>query len=638
MTRLSWDRGPTVGEKRPSKARDGRSSLGSVGKRSRFRWVVGVAAAVLGPGLASCYTTGQGSDPPLDQLYFPVGLAVSHGGSVLYSLNSDFDLQYNGGTIQSLDLRAIRRDTVLTIERPFHPALPLVRATERPAGAENLACSALNLSGTRLDGTARPLGESCAPPMRTEFYVRDKAIVGAFGTDLQISRPRPSLAPPDGTAPKLLGRQTERLFAPLRGSAAVLWVDVPNDARQGAAAESAFTLDCGRGADNRCAADHLTGPNPELDPTNTRAITLPGEPFGIAQSEDGSSLVVTHQSDTKVSLLSTGLPYACEGGTAAPCQKPSVQFVVEGARTGGTAVVAVPYDRDAFTSLTLPKPAYLTTSRVVAELGLFREYDDGSGGVASTLRRPFLARERAYPLTVAAAGTDSRGLAIDSTARISCKARVLPANPSAVPPRTAADVAADKLACARKPVRVYIANRTPASLLVADLGSDVGTFKDEAFDPEALNFFDTIPLTAGPSKVFLAPIVDARGNYALRIFVVCFDASSIFVIDPETRELENTIRVEAGPYALAFDPFDPNDAALRGPVAKEAVEVLPNPDGSPSLSPELATVHKYRFAYVASFTKSTVQVIDLDNSLPKKDTFEKVVFTLGEPTLPKGVK
>jgi hypothetical protein len=31
-----------------------------------------------------------------------------------------------------------------------------------------------------------------------------------------------------------------------------------------------------------------------------------------------------------------------------------------------------------------------------------------------------------------------------------------------------------------------------------------------------------------------------------------------------------------------------------------------------------------------------VQVIDLDNSLDHKDVFERVVFTLGNPTLPRG--
>jgi DNA-binding beta-propeller fold protein YncE len=44
---------------------------------------------------------------------------------------------------------------------------------------------------------------------------------------------------------------------------------------------------------------------------------------------------------------------------------------------------------------------------------------------------------------------------------------------------------------------------------------------------------------------------------------------------------------------------------------------------------------KYRYAYVASFTNSYVQVIDLDN-FDSKSTFETVVYTLGTPTVPKG--
>ena len=33
-----------------------------------------------------------------------------------------------------------------------------------------------------------------------------------------------------------------------------------------------------------------------------------------------------------------------------------------------------------------------------------------------------------------------------------------------------------------------------------------------------------------------------------------------------------------------------------------------------------------------------VQVIDLDNSLPSKATFEQIVYTLGSPTVPKGTQ
>jgi hypothetical protein len=50
----------------------------------------------------------------------------------------------------------------------------------------------------------------------------------------------------------------------------------------------------------------------------------------------------------------------------------------------------------------------------------------------------------------------------------------------------------------------------------------------------------------------------------------------------------------------------------------------------------------YRYAYVASFTQSYLQVIDLDNEpqpdsgLAGSSTFESIVFTVGNPTPPKG--
>ena len=85
--------------------------------------------------------------------------------------------------------------------------------------------------------------------------------------------------------------------------------------------------------------------------------------------------------------------------------------------------------------------------------------------------------------------------------------------------------------------------------------------------------------------------------------------------------LIDTIYVGPGPFAMAFDPFTLDDVAKNKPVG---------PDTRQDASLNLQT---YRFAYVASFTQSYVQVIDLDQTQP---TFESVVFTLGNPTPPKG--
>src|SRR5215475_10467111 len=68
--------------------------------------IASVAVAVL--AVASCYSTGDGPDPTTT-LYFPVGLTVSPGGHALYVANSDFDLQFNSGTVEAYHLDDIRK-------------------------------------------------------------------------------------------------------------------------------------------------------------------------------------------------------------------------------------------------------------------------------------------------------------------------------------------------------------------------------------------------------------------------------------------------------------------------------------------------------------------------------------------------
>ena len=97
----------------------------------------------------------------------------------------------------------------------------------------------------------------------------------------------------------------------------------------------------------------------------------------------------------------------------------------------------------------------------------------------------------------------------------------------------------------------------------------------------------------------------------------------MFVYDPETEQVENVIRVGLGPFAMAFDPFDMNDVATHAQVPFD-----PRVAGS--------GLRRYRFGYLASFTNSFVQVIDLDDAQVDRPTFERIVFTLGRPMTPKG--
>lgn len=596
-------------------------------------WVALLLSPIVALAAVDCYSTGDGTPPPLKDFYYPVGLQVSAGGTVLYAANSDFDLQYNGGTLQSYDLALIRRHTLDLIADPSSPNVPVL---DRAQLVDNPCPARASLE---------PLGETCAPPVQSSFYVRDTAVIGAFATDLLLSRPPSRLVPASarpageplvcptpafGTAapgcPAFGTRRFDRLFAPVRGNASLTWASVERDGPDSIAPldpnapYGPFSLQCGRDDAGRCDSGHAAGENPD-EPGNTRRLTMPGEPFGMAIAEDGRSLVMTHQNETKTSLFSTGLDRNqndAPGGDSAP--PPSLQFVLDGLPFGGIGAAAVPHDRDAFRpGEPFPRNAFLQTSRSTAQVTLLRQYPDEFGGTSSSLRRPFLDREAGFPITVGLSGIDSRGIGIDPTPRLLCKSKVLAADPTKG--RTQAMVDRELLTCARKPARVFIANRAPAALLIGELGGSANA--SDTYDPDRLVIHTTVPLSAGPSKIYLAPVVERDGAYALRVFAVCFDSATVFVYDPDTERLENVIRVGLGPFAMAFDPFTFDDVATHAPVPFD-----PREPGR--------GLRRYRFGYLASFTNSFVQIIDLDNAQVKRDTFERVVFTLGRPQTPKG--
>jgi hypothetical protein len=588
-----------------------------------------LGAAVVSAAIPACYTAGGGTAPPTNTFYFPTGLAVSEGGNVLYAINSDFDLQWNGGTLQSYDLFQIRQDTASLILSNLNgsntppPNIPFIEPWQ-PNCPYDPPPPTNDLSGEGL-----LLGEACAPAVDSTPYVRDSAIVGAFATDLQTSTFGVSAAIAAATGGVAAGT---RLLAPVSGNATVTWADVgvddptepPNEdvdqaqcAQPGTATQSPFTLCCGPRVDDRCDAEHATG-NDASQINDTRGLTLPGEPFGLGQSQDGTAMVVTSETSTETSVLTTG--FAPFSATV----DPGMQFVLDSVPNGGVAVAAVPHDpngpvprcEDVGDQQPCVRQAFLQVYRGSTEVDLLRYYDDQG----ASLYRPYIEQERAYTITTNAGGSDSRGIAIDSSQRLACEAQQA--------------TAAGKTQCVLDyPARVFIANRTPPSIVVGQIGltSNSG---DSTYDPDALVFTGNVSLTAGPSKLYLAPVVmkfpDGLGHYVLRLFVVCFDTSTVFVFDPNdlddptTATPEALIYTGAGPYALAFDPFSMEDVATNA-----VVPVDPR-------APASLALKRYRFAYVASFTQSYLQLLDLDQDTSNPVTWEHVVFTLGKPTPPKG--
>jgi hypothetical protein len=586
------------------------------------------AAIVLAGSIApACYPDGGGgSDPPTNTFYFPVGLVVSRGGNALYAVNSDFDLQWNGGTLQSYDLFAIRRDTGrlvqaqlaggagvnalgLSLVEPYFPGQCLTGMPSADGGG------AFPTIVTNPGGNIPP-GEGCAPAVDSASYVQKSRIIGAFATDLQLQ-----------TANGLVGT---RLFMPVRGDATLTFADVGADdpsrvptwdaVDAGAApgtlplATDPFTLLCGQQADDRCDAAHLVGNN-GLAAGDTRHATLPGEPYGMAQSPDGTAIAVTHQIVTQASLLNASDP------GASPVGFPTMQFVLDNVVGGGSGITAIPHDPQASippceaptTAVGVPcvRPAFLETSTVTPELDLLRFYDDDGthGDGSSSMKRPFLVKEATFTFSTNFGGTASYGIAIDPTLRTACK--------------HIAQSQEETTACAELPARLFFANRTPASLVIGQIGG-TSPSGDGTFDPDLLQLNGNLPLPDGPSRVYLAPISNLQGNLELRVFVVNSDSGTISVYDPNQPNnpaLVDTINVGPNPSAIGFDPFVLDD------VANHAANGL-DPRQAAGLG-----LKKFRFAYVSSFRHSFVQVIDLDE---QQSTFEQVVFTLGKPTVPKG--
>ena len=129
-----------------------------MGRRLAKTLPILVCLVVLAGATTDCYSTGDGTAPPLDQLYYPVGLQVSAGGTALYAVNSDFDLQYNGGTFQSYDLGLIRQHAVKLIADPSALEIPLIDESKRLAKGTD--CRA---------GSATPISATCLP-MRSSHW------------------------------------------------------------------------------------------------------------------------------------------------------------------------------------------------------------------------------------------------------------------------------------------------------------------------------------------------------------------------------------------------------------------------------------------------------------------------------------
>jgi hypothetical protein len=478
--------------------------------------------------LSGCYGTDKGVEVPQDEIYFPVGLALDPRHAkpdFLYVVSSDFDLQYNGGAVQSYDLDKIKGD----LAQPCDDGLC-------PAEQSKLVCK----KGPQ-DNADRLLYPGPCKSLDPRDYHEGTALptvkIGAFATDAIIRQP-------EGELP--------RLFVPVRGDATLHFIDIEADG----------SLECGQfNNDGSCDKAHRAGEEPN---DNVRGLKLAAEPFGVDADPRGQTLVVTNQTTGTASLFVT------EDWSAGP----KLQFALSSDRIPQRPIGIANVPRPASDTATdADGETYMMTFRNAAQVRLVHFQSD----FGSDPGRPFLSDGGGVGIDANSSGTDSRGIAIDDSLRKGAEKRC------------GADDADCLAQAALVPLDVYVANRSPASLLI-------GRTNPPAQFPF---FYDTVPLTVGPSKVVVGKIKTPTGEYESRVFVICFDSRRIFIYDPLRSRIETEIFTARGPHAVAVDT-------------------------------------ERKLLYVGHFTDSYLGVYSLDLAFP--ETYGTMLGSLGAPKAPRSSK
>ncbi|MDI3289911.1 hypothetical protein [Polyangium sp. 15x6] len=565
------------------------SAAGILPRRGRFASAALVLAASGLVGLGGCFSVADGVPPPLDAFYYPTGLVVSPGRTALYVANSDFDLQYNGGTVFALDLVKLRADTD-KLRQAILDAAASPASSGDPTAA---ACGTLGVG--RNDNTTLYPGP-CAPVALSSYLQNGKVVtIGAFATDAVIAvKPNPC---DDGRG--------ARLFVPVRGDPSVTYFDITDDREiscDGAPLPAAspcsgtVCLECGAtSSGGRCSRDFLVGRDPS---DSQRDLTLPVEPFGIAVDERGESIVVVHQTEQTASLIVNRWE-----------SEPALEHYVTGLPPGPTDLAAIPITRLAEENRgTIDyTPAFGVSYRSSAVFDVLRYNDDGGSSPA----RPFVTRSASVGIGTTASSTDSRGVAIDGTERRACE--------DACP--TGAVRSGCLRACAEdNPLGIYMANRAPAALVIGQIETKF-TEREGPNGPEVtgafdvVSFHDSVPLAFGSSRVEMGRVIGLDGRPAWRVFALAYDSSFVFSYDPASRRVDNVIKTGRGPHAIAFDTERLRD---------EAGNLVLDAQGNPIW---------YSTMYVGHFTDSYVGVVDLD--MRNHATFGAMYMSLGKPVPPK---
>lgn len=403
--------------------------------------------------------TNNGSDPPNNRLFFPIAAALHRSATtdpdLLYVVNANFDLQYNGSTVTAVDLNALNQRVVGVQEYratqrtcamngtqncPL-PALPL-DCRDAFHGYDGVVCDDADRNVSHNAGTGG-LSPLLRPAMTRKVnpYAVDAAI-GIYPNSTRTSR-------------------TERLYVLVRGGNSLLWLDAqPNGA-----------LECGSRT-----PDGQSGDDPGLvhaycdDAHASGGGSLAPDPSALSVDARNGWIVVAHQSTDATSPRAT-LFYDSVVSGGDQTSRPRLINPVGSLAPGLSGLV--------FLGNTSSRSTWIATSRTASVFTTLQTYP---GTPSLDDNRAFLYRASEAPVTGLLSGADNRAIARDP----------------------------------RNPQRAYMTSRRPEALVTVDISNSMTPVVIDAIPlPGGPSRLAAVNDTVNNRTVVYTISYDARWIYAV---------------------------------------------------------------------------------------------------------------------------
>jgi DNA-binding beta-propeller fold protein YncE len=503
--------------------------------------------------LAGCHVdlNDPGTDPPVAQFHFPAGLMLDPAGQYLYVSNGNSDLAFSGGTLQMVDLarfdcavaryKNANRGTSLDVSGcdPFPDS-------DWQSTASNTAC---------IDDPLDPMVVDCD---ETPFILANQTVkVGNFAGNMQLRNM------PDTDVNGNVIRQHRQLYIGVRGDPSITTVDVfPNlDGTFGRA------LDC---------FDTAPDPNSTIAPACTAShqvqfFDCAGQPscmMGNGTYPPGQQLIPTEPFSLKY-----------DEGTLSDGATPYHRLVISHLQTGQVSIMDT--DIPGPNSIADVSPAFFPEDSQHRH-GAFSLQPQHPGQGASTM---WFMTSNLQPLI--------------TTFRIADVNVVVPSVTFSIASQFNAGADGRSLVFQPDGNRLFMTENSPPSVLIFDTSTPTGPAMPGA--PMAA-LRDVVNVCSLPSHLDMFTVNWQGGEGAptrplQRLYVMCFVANQIMVVDPDRPGVDDTILVGRGPNDLVF---------------KSGNGVTPR-------------------AYVTLFSEHTVGVLDLQ---PGSPTEHRMTARIGLPVPP----